>query len=297
MILGDPTVADRFWAKVVKTDRCWLWVGARSTTGYGNFYVKNSTKNGLFVSAHRVAWCMENGPLPTRNGKETMVVRHRCDNRGCVRPEHLRLGTQKENQREMVRKRRNCPQGIRTNSVVQEPVEEQNRRELLDLRRTTRYRRTRPLKYHSLRERLEPYIPQPNENGCWIWTRAKNRAGYGLLNANGSKLAHRVSWEVFRSPIPEGLHVCHHCDCPPCWNPEHLFLGTDLDNTRDAVAKNRIAPTRARGERSGAAKLTEADVRIIRSCPESNVSLAARYGVGVDTISEVRNHRTWRHIG
>jgi len=296
MILGDPTVADRFWPKVVKTDHCWLWVGARSTTGYGNFYVKNGTKRGVFISAHRVAWQMENGPVPAGDGGETMVLRHRCDNRGCVRPEHLRLGTQKENQREMVRKRRNCPQGIRTNSVVQEPVEQENRRQLLDLRHATHYHRTRPLKYHSLRERLEPYMPQPDQNGCWIWTRAKNRAGYGLVNAGGSKLVHRISWQVFRGSIPEGLFVCHRCDRPSCWNPEHLFLGAAADNTRDAVEKNRITPTRARGERSGAARLTEAEVRQIRGRTESCVRLAAEYGVGESAIWAARSGKTWRHV-
>lgn len=62
--------------------------------------------------------------------------------------------------------------------------------------------------------------------------------------ANGVRRgAHCLVWEYTYGPVPDGLHVLHRCDNPPCCNPEHLFLGTPLDNMRDKVAKGRHANT------------------------------------------------------
>jgi hypothetical protein len=78
------------------------------------------------------------------------------------------------------------------------------------------------------------------ENGCWVWTGRVNHKGYGKISWNGKESrVHRVVYEHFRGSVPEGLQVCHHCDNPPCCNPEHLFAGTALDNEWDKIAKGR----------------------------------------------------------
>lgn len=83
-------------------------------------------------------------------------------------------------------------------------------------------------------------VDKDGENGCWLWTRGRNEHGYGVLDRkSGSGLAHRYSWELANGPIPTGLQVLHRCDNPPCVNPEHLFLGTRLDNMADMTAKGR----------------------------------------------------------
>src|SRR5689334_12116829 len=77
---------------------------------------------------------------------------------------------------------------------------------------------------------------------CWEWKGSRSKPmGYGRITTrNGSvELAHRISWMLFRGDIPTGQYVLHHCDNPPCVNPEHLFLGTYSDNNLDMAHKGR----------------------------------------------------------
>lgn len=98
-------------------------------------------------------------------------------------------------------------------------------------------RRVRPL-----RERFEERIQPEPMSGCHLWTGSTNKC-YGVVGKGGRSggmfQAHRLSWEFSNGPIPDGLHVLHKCDTPACVNPDHLFLGTNGDNIRDAIAKGR----------------------------------------------------------
>jgi len=77
--------------------------------------------------------------------------------------------------------------------------------------------------------------------GCWEWKRATNNIGYGMFRIKQGlmRTAHRVSYELFNGPIPNGMVVCHTCDNPKCVNPDHLWVGTMLDNIRDMDSKGR----------------------------------------------------------
>jgi hypothetical protein len=80
-------------------------------------------------------------------------------------------------------------------------------------------------------------------NACHLWTgRHRTRAGYGLFRIAGKRCrAHRVTYELMiGEPIPQGLHVLHSCDNPPCCNPLHLRLGTDADNRADTIKRDRM---------------------------------------------------------
>jgi hypothetical protein len=100
-------------------------------------------------------------------------------------------------------------------------------------------------------------------NGCWEWHLPKQR--YGRIRVAGRTLrAHRASWEAFRGAIPPGMNVLHHCDNPPCVNPDHLWLGTQMDNVQDCIAKGRSTPIplcppekKARGDANGMRKHPE----------------------------------------
>ena len=164
-----------------------------------------------------------------------------------------------------------------------------------------------------------------HDAGCWIWTGARNPAGYGGFNVRRQqRLAHRVAWTMERGAVPDGLCVLHRCDNPPCVNPDHLFLGTQLDNVADMIDKGRVArgdrsgrrrhpemypreklpafthpETVPRGEQNGQSRLTSAAVIEIRRRHfggESMPSIGARFNVTSGAIFKVVHRMTWRHV-
>ena len=110
----------------------------------------------------------------------------------------------------------------------------------------------------------------------------------------GGWYANRYAWTITSGPIPAGLLVLHRCDNPPCCNPKHLFLGTKLDNARDRASKGRGRDQR--GERNPSAKLTEAEVREIRSAIGSQAAIAARYGVTQTAVSLIVRNKNWSQV-
>ena len=91
---------ERFWEKVRKTEGCWEWTGAPDADGYGRLVIFVDERWKM-MKAHRFSWFLETGELPAH-----LLVLHHCDNRKCVRPSHLFLGTAEENVQDRVRKNR-----------------------------------------------------------------------------------------------------------------------------------------------------------------------------------------------
>lgn len=138
---------------------------------------------------------------------------------------------------------------------------------------------------------------------CWIWTgKSVNKKGYGSIGLGGKggkhKLAHRLSYEIHKGPIPDGMVVMHKCDNPRCVNPEHLDAGTQSKNIKDAFSRGRKVnlPSGLKGESHGASKLSNESVFAIRASNEKYADLAAMYGVSRTAIERIRYRKTWRHI-
>lgn len=139
------------------------------------------------------------------------------------------------------------------------------------------------------------------KDGCWVcktaypmntdYTEVKiGRGAMGIFR----QTTHTLSYEHFKGKIPEGKLVCHTCDNRACCNPDHLFLGTHLDNQGDMARKNRVA----HGERHYNAKLSESDVLTIRSLAKSLTAeeLAERFGVSAKNIGHVIRGDTWKRL-
>lgn len=136
-----------------------------------------------------------------------------------------------------------------------------------------------------------------DSNGCWLWSGCLDKDGYGKTMYGGGNhiRSHRKSYLLHVGEIPEGLCVLHKCDVRACINPDHLFLGTNQENTIDRNQKER----QARGESNAAAKLTEEDVRRIREeayYPGILTILANRFGVVKSVIDSIRKGKTWKHL-
>lgn len=93
-----------------------------------------------------------------------------------------------------------------------------------------------------VKDRIRSKVEYELNTGCWLWAGAM-RAGYGTINIRAINVyAHRASYAAHKGAIPRGLFVCHSCDTPLCVNPDHLWLGTPIENVQDMVAKGRHSP-------------------------------------------------------
>lgn len=149
----------------------------------------------------------------------------------------------------------------------------------------------------TLEERLKKHTKLNEETGCWEWTRYIAKWGYGVIGIDHkAQLAHRVSYSVFKGD-PTGMCVLHTCDNPKCINPDHLFLGTNADNVRDKVAKNRQSKVgEYPGEKHHGAKLTNEDVLFIRESQLSQKQLAVKFNTTQPNISLIQSRVRWAHI-
>lgn len=162
------------------------------------------------------------------------------------------------------------------------------------------------------------------ETGCIEWTRPRGGSGrgYGRVKYAGKAIpAHRLALQLHLGvSLERWQYACHHCDNPPCINPDHLFVGTAKDNYHDMLRKGRGKPSEdtkrkrtatlrrrmtagiidvARGTKIGISKLTDdivAEARRRHALGQSGNSLAREYGVYDRTMWLALHGHTWKHV-
>jgi hypothetical protein len=222
-----PEFTARFWSHVTKSDGCWLWNLKTNSSGYGRI-----VSNGQILLAHRCAWELSYGPIP-----KGLFVCHRCDAnypigdksyRSCVRPDHLFLGTNKENIQDaskkgrMARGERSFPSKLSDTQVI-------------EIR--TRY---------AAGERVQSIADT-----------------FSIDTGSVSRIASQEYWRHL--PPVTGIRI-------------HAY---------------------ARGDRHYGAKLTDGivrEVRRLRTCGESQQSIASRFGVSREAIRCILNGETWKYV-
>jgi hypothetical protein len=143
------------------------------------------------------------------------------------------------------------------------------------------------------------------EGNCLVWLGAKSTRGYGQIKIGGVKgkhfWVHRLSWMLANNKnVPDNLLVLHHCDNRPCFNPFHLFLGTNKDNTQDAWAKGRLLqPPVQRGEAHYNARFTVESVMKLRKLRAEGMTfrgLSKMFGMSSYATFAAATGRTWKCI-
>jgi len=150
-------------------------------------------------------------------------------------------------------------------------------------------------------QRVSPGAP----DACWEWQGNRCPSGYGRLgfwlatpvSKTTPRLAHRIAWEIHNGPIPPGMHVCHHCDNPPCCNPAHLYLGTNVENHRDKALRGRAAPKHC--ELNGSHKVSADQVRRIRALHAGGMTyyrIAPLFGISEVQVSKIVRRIAWSKL-
>ena len=149
-------------------------------------------------------------------------------------------------------------------------------------------------------ERFDKFVVP--EGDCLRWTSYCDAGGYGhfwegTLESGGRKAqyAHRYAYERHKGKIPKGLHIRHKCHNRWCVNPEHLSVGTPMDNISDTVAAGR----QTKGVTHGMVKLTESQVLLIRlrySLGEPQATLSREFNVSRQTIWKIVHRANWTHL-
>lgn len=137
----------------------------------------------------------------------------------------------------------------------------------------------------------------PKHNGCWIWLGAKTTGGYGIVTINGKNYqAHTLSYEwANKNKVPKGFVLLHTCDNKNCVRDTHLSPGTQIENIKDRVSKDRSA----KGKNNGRARLKKKDIKKIKSLRNKGMTesaIAKLFGVGRSTISHILKNRTWSWV-
>lgn len=140
-----------------------------------------------------------------------------------------------------------------------------------------------------------------SENGCWEWMRHRLPTGYGKVEWKGRKHGvHRLAAHLWLGlDLDSPLLALHWCDHPPCFNPDHLFIGNESDNMNDCIAKARMRWNPPKGERNAWAKIGVANVVEIRRRflnGELRSDIAKSIGMSWSQTARICSGESWSHV-
>lgn len=146
-------------------------------------------------------------------------------------------------------------------------------------------------------------VDKRGRDECWEWQAGVNAFGYGRIadktNKKRYRLTHRLSYELHKGKIPDGMLVCHTCDNPACVNPRHLWLGTNADNIADRTRKGRTKHPVQKGEKHSQSKLTKNQVLEIRLDWKKGTkarAIAKKYKISEGYVYDIVKLKSWQHI-
>lgn len=156
-------------------------------------------------------------------------------------------------------------------------------------------------KPQTIEQKFWKHVTPCGDDECWVWQGRAYSNGYGAItvSSRGHLLAHRVSYELHKGPIPDKQMICHKCDNPPCVNPAHLFAGTALENMQDMERKGRRARVGSLGENHPRHKVSESDVLEIRALWMQGIpqtEIAKRFGIVKQQVNNIVHRISWKHV-
>lgn len=149
---------------------------------------------------------------------------------------------------------------------------------------------------NTVKNRFYRNVLMPNENGCMEWIGSfrskKRKLSYGVIHSyKPNHSAHRLSYEIWYGKIQDGFIVCHKCDNPKCVSPEHLFLGTHKDNSRDMVKKSRNNLDQ-NGEKNSQYKITDKIKKNIIHDLKNGITgkeISKKYNISEASVTKIKN--------
>ena len=149
-------------------------------------------------------------------------------------------------------------------------------------------------KHRTLEERFWSHVRVVTRDDCWEWQAGLDRCGYGMID---QEHAHRVSYRLHYGDFDRDLYVLHKCDNRKCVRPDHLFLGTQLENMRDRKAKGKY---NNHGENNPRARLKTEQVIEIRSLllkgEMKHAEIASLFGVSQYVVADISRGKNWKSV-
>ena len=157
-----------------------------------------------------------------------------------------------------------------------------------------------------VRARFHARVQEGAEDECWPWAGARTKSGYGVMSGerrgDNPLRTHRVAFELHFGPVPDGLHVLHRCDNPPCCNPLHLYAGSNAQNVIDKVERGRQSRVSLPGSANPNSNLNERVVREIKHLLRADGSrgmsraICTRYQISRSLLSAIRTGKVWQSV-